>query len=460
MKHHRQAAFLLLIALVASSCAPATTLTPTAAQVQQPPTQAPTSQVVQPTNTAAPVKLVFWSHWSTEPTKQEVLRAAAAILEERHPNVKVEFTWWNKTDMFAAMRNAFTAGTGFPDIFYWDRLALEFIPAGWLDDLTTDIDWSQVQGWAKDSWTRPGPDGKTGVWAVPLETETEEIYYNKDIFDRLGVTVPDNYTFTADEFYDLCVKARAAGYDCFSNAIGDYSTMAAYLNNYVLVRQLGADDLISLFEGKKSWEDPDVVEAMTYVKRLLDIPVYPATFSTMKLVESHVYFHTQQKAAMFMVGSWYTGRAFVPPDKGGQPAGFRLGMLRYPNMPNGKGDNIRLSAVAGAISVADKSPNKALALELLQIIASTDIGNLWVEKTAGQTGMITTTTGGPWEDYFTEYNKVHQGETVVPFTYAMIAPPDYNQTYLAVLCQGLPLGQVTLQQALDKMEEARLAIPQ
>jgi multiple sugar transport system substrate-binding protein len=455
MKPYRLAAFLLLIALVASACGPAATPAPATAEVQQPAaTEAPAAQ---PTEAAKPVTLVFWSHWSTEPTKQEVLRDAAAILEQRHPNVKVEFTWWNKTDMFAAMRNAFTAGTGFPDIFYWDRLALEFIDAGWLADLST-LDWSQVQGWAKDSWTRPGPDGKEGIWAIPLETETEEIYYNKDLFDKLGITVPDNYTFTAEQFYDLCVKARAAGYDCFSNAIGDYSTMAAHLNNDILVRQLGADGLISLFKGDKSWKDPDVVAAMTYVKQLLDIPVYSASFSTMKLVESHVYFHTQQKALMFLVGSWYTGRAFVPPDKGGQPANFRLGMLRYPTMPNGKGDNIRLSAVAGAIAVADKSPNKALALELAQIIASTEVGNLWVEKTAGATGMVTTTTGGQWADYFAEFKKVHEGEIIVPFTYAMIAPPDYNQTYLAVMCQGLPLGQLTLEEALDKMEEARLAI--
>ena len=31
----------------------------------------------------------------------------------------------------------------------------------------------------------------------------------------------------------------------------------------------------------------------------------------MTLAEAHRYFHTEQKACMFPVGSWYTGRAFV-----------------------------------------------------------------------------------------------------------------------------------------------------
>lgn len=456
MNRHRLLTVLLLVAFIASGCAPA--VAPTAA----PPTAAvaAATQVPAPSPEATdePVTLVFWSHWATEPSKQDVLKAAAAKLQEKHPNVTVDFTWWNKVEMFPAMRNAFTAGEGFPDIFYWDRLGLEFIPAGWLVDLSTAIDWSEVQQWAKDSWTRPGPGGAPGVWAVPIETQTDEIYYNKDIFDKLGVTVPANYTFTIEQFYDICVKARQAGYDCFSNGVADYPNMGSYLFNFLLVRQLGAADIVRLFAGEKSWKDPDVVAAMGWAKKIIDVPAYALGLSTMNIAEMHTYFHTQQKAAMFLVGSWYTGRAFVPPDKGGQPADFRLGMLRYPTMPNGKGDGLRLSGVAGAISVAEKSPHKALALELAQIIASTEIGNLWVETTAGSTGMITTTSGGPYQAYFADYAKVHEGETNTPFVSAMISPPAYNDAYLSVVCQALNLQQISLEEALDKMEEARLAI--
>jgi multiple sugar transport system substrate-binding protein len=458
MKQHRVLALLLLAGLVAAACGTSPTpLAPEPTQAVEAPAQ-PVATEVEPTAVEEPVTLVFWSHWATEPSKQQVLMAAADILRERHPNVTVDFTWWNKVEMFPAMRNAFTAGEGFPDIFYWDRLGLEFIPAGWLVDLGPVLDWSEVQDWARESWIRPGPDGKDGTWAVPIETQTDEIYYNKDIFDKLGVTVPDDYTFTAEEFYDICVKARAAGYDCFSNGVADYPNMGAYLFNFMLLRQLGPTDLVRLFAGDLSWNDPDVVAAMEYVKRVIDVPAFALSLSTMNIAEMHTYFHTQQKAAMFLVGSWYTGRAFVPPADGGQPADFRLGMLRYPTMPNGRGDGYRLSGVAGAISVAEKSPNRDLAIELAQIIASTEIGNLWVETTAGSTGMITTTTGGPYVDYFAEYAKVHEGEINTPFVSAMISPPAYNDAYLSVVCQALNLRQITLDEALAKMEEARLAI--
>ena len=33
---------------------------------------------------------------------------------------------------------------------------------------------------------------------------------------------------------------------------------------------------------------------------------------------------------MLPMGSFYTGRAFVPEEKGGQPTAFPLGIMQYP----------------------------------------------------------------------------------------------------------------------------------
>lgn len=451
--------------LLLASCGPAPVET-----VQQPEPQAPqvedvpenvvenTPQKVEEPKPEKPVTLSFWSHWATEPSKQAVVNRAIEIFQDEHPNVRVDVTWWNKADMFPAMRNAFTAGKNFPDIFYWDRGALEFIDAGWLANLDTTIDWSEVQDSAKEGWHRPGPNGVDGIWAVALETSTDEIYYNVSIFRELGIEVPADFQFTQEEFYNACVKIRDAGYDCFANAVGaNTSIMGHYLYAYVMLSKLGEEDFLALWKGEKSWKDPEVVEAINYVNSLIEVPAYPATYATMNLAEQHIYFHTQQKAAMFLVGSWYTGRAFAPPDKGGQPPDFELGMLRYPLIENGKGGDLKLYSVTGSMSVAEASPNKELALELLQIIASTEIGNMWVETTAGTTGMVTTEVGGAFTPYFEIYNKSHEGQKYLTATYGIIMSPEVIDAYHNVLCTALPLGQVSLDQAIDMMEEARLA---
>ena len=60
--------------------------------------------------------------------------------------------------------------------------------------------------------------------------------------------------------------------------------------------------------------------------------MWPDTYSTMTIDEFHVFFHTQQKACMLYIPSWYTGRAFKPVDQGGQSPDFHFGMLQYPLM--------------------------------------------------------------------------------------------------------------------------------
>jgi len=455
---------LIVLSLTFSACTTKATETPV---VEEPPTEEPEPAkptdkpvVVEPTEvpTLEPVTLTFWSHWAEEDNKKAVLQYAIDKFQTEHPNVTVDVTWWQKADMFPAMRNAFTAGEGFPDIFYFDRGGLEFIDAGWLADLTNAIDWSEVKEGAILGWTRPGPDGKDGVWAMALEMATDEIYYNKAMFADLGIDVPDDYQFTADEFYDICVKIREAGIDPFANAVGDYAIMGHYIYSYVLLAQLGADDLISLWKGEKSWKDPEVVEALEYIQSLYDIPVYGESFSTMQLGESHVYFHTEDGAAMFLLGSWYTGRAFVDPAEGGQPESFQLGFLRYPAMPNGKGNDLKVSLVSGSIAVAEMSEQKDLALELLQVMASTEVGNKWVTDTAVATGIKTTEVGGKFQWYFEEFDKTHVGQQYANAFYGLIMPADLKDAFENILCVGLPLGEITLEDAIEQMEEARLAL--
>ena len=69
------------------------------------------------------------------------------------------------------------------------------------------------------------------------------------------------------------------------------------------------------------------------MRGLTDAGLLPTTFTTLKLGEAHSYFHTNPGALTFLNGSWYTSRAFNPPDKGGQPADFPLGIMQFPAVP-------------------------------------------------------------------------------------------------------------------------------
>jgi hypothetical protein len=159
-------------------------------------------------------ELLWWSQWSVEENKKTVLFEVKRRFEAAHPGTKVTITFYEKANMFPAVRATMTAGSGFPDVFTMDTDHAEFIEAGWAADLSRGIRWENMEPYAKAAWTRPGPGGKMGPWAVAVEATSDELYFNKKLFRQLGITVPAGYAFTQEAFKDVvakCVKAVMRG---------------------------------------------------------------------------------------------------------------------------------------------------------------------------------------------------------------------------------------------------------
>src|SRR5262244_1269559 len=393
------------------------------------------------------VELQWWSHWAIADSKKAVLF-----------EVKRRF---EKKNMWPTLRAAFTAGSGFPDVFYYDMDVPEFMTTGWLADLSSSVRWDQIEPYGKAFWTRPGPGGKTGTWAIPVEAASDELYYNKKLFKELGIAVPAGYAFTQDQFKDVVAKCVKAGHAAFATGASDRDWAAHYIPNALLTDKLGADEFLRLLRGEISWKDPRVVEAFRYYKELIDLGAYSKTLSSMTLAEAHRYFHTEQKACMFPVGSWYTGRAFVAPEKGGQPKDFELGMMNYPTMKDGKGHNQKFLGVAGSLGAAAKSPNLALAVKVVDAFADVEIGNRWMAKTGVQTGIKTDVAriDSPFKWYFDEYARVNKSTRWVDLTAQQVRlqmKPGVWDTYVAAVNQGLPNKLIGADEALAKLEEARL----
>jgi multiple sugar transport system substrate-binding protein len=413
------------------------------------------------TGAAQAAELTWWSHWATQDTKKEVLLEAKRRFEAAHPGTTVKLTFYEKQNMWPTLRAAFTAGSGFPDLFYYDSDVPEFIGAGWLADLTKGVRWENIEPYGKAFWTRPGPGGKAGTWAIPVEAASDEIYFNKKLFRQLGITVPASYAFTQDEFKDVVAKCAKAGYAAFATGAADREWTALYIPSALLLSKLGGEDVKKLSRGEFSWKDPRVVETFRYYRELIDLGAYAKTLTSMTLAEAHRYFHTEQKACMFPVGSWYTGRAFVPPEKGGQPKDFELGLLNYPVMRDGKGNGEKFLSVGGSLSVAAKSPNLALAIDLADAFADVDIGNMWMAKTGIQTGIRTDPAkiDSPIKWYFEEFGKVNKNTKWVDLTVQdmkLWMKPGVWEVFVATVNQGLPNKLISPDEALAKLEEARL----
>ena len=129
-------------------------------------------------------ELTVWSHWAAEVAKRAYIEDAIKRFEASRPGVKVKITWYEKSALYASLKTALRAGQA-PDVFYAEVDQTDYIDNNLLADLSTGINWANVEPWAKQAWTF----GK-GTYGFPLEASTVEVYYNTKLMNDLGVKVP------------------------------------------------------------------------------------------------------------------------------------------------------------------------------------------------------------------------------------------------------------------------------
>jgi multiple sugar transport system substrate-binding protein len=399
---------------------------------------------------AEDVTLTVWSHEADEPAKVAFRELAARNLEKAHQGVHIKITWYEKNPLLAALKTALPAGQG-PDVFYVEPDWTEYITAGYLEPLDQLVDWNTIEPWARQVWVH---DGKT--YAVPQEAYTNEIYYNKELLKKLGVELPANGQLTQSQFLDLVKKAKAANITPIAQGVGDRPFPGAYIVTEALLRKLGKEDYRKLWTGKLSFEDPRVVDIYKWTKELVDAGAYPKNFMTLKLGESHYYFYSKPGALMLPMGSWYTGRAFVPEDKGGQPKDFPLGIMQFPAMDGGACNQCKTSAIGASFGINSSSKHKNVAAEFLNAMSTPEMGKMWIETIYLQTGIKADVKSfsGPYAAYFTELMDRQKGAD-----YFIGGPRDLTSgqckdTFAQVTNSAFPGGLLPVDQAIKMMNSA------
>jgi multiple sugar transport system substrate-binding protein len=395
------------------------------------------------------VTLTVWSHEADEPAKVALREKAARNLEASHPGIHVKITWYEKDGLYAALKTALPAGQG-PDVFYLEPDQTEYINAGYIVPLDSLVDWNNIYDWAKQVWTH---DGK--VWGMPQEAYTVELYYNKDMLAKLGVTLPPNAQLGQSDFLDLVKKARAAGMTPIAQGVGDRPYPGAYILAEALLRKLGVDDYGKLLNGQLSFEDPRVVAVFTWVKQLVDAGAYPKNFMTLKLGESHHYFYQKPGSLMFPMGSFYTGRAFVPVDQGGQAPDFPLGVMQFPAMDGGACNECKTIAVGASFAINAASKHQDIAAEYLNALSTPEIGKQWIETIYLQTAVKTGATefSGPYASYFKELMERQQGAKYFTGMPIDILKGQCKDSFVQVMNSGFPGGLMSVDEAVKAMNQ-------
>lgn len=412
-------------------------------------------QWAAPPAEAADKTLTVWSHFADHQGVRDFFKEFEQVFEKENPDIDLQLTFYEKNALFAAQTTALRAGQG-PDIIYLEPDRMQFVEAGLVRPLDGLVDLNRLEDFAKVAWTVNGK-----VYGLGMQAFTVELYYDKTQMEKVlaktGAKLEPDYQLTQAEFLAMVKAAKQMGVTPIVQGIGDRPYPGSYLLHELLLRKIGKDDYAKLWEGKLPFTDPRVVQVFDYVKQVVDAGAYPETFNTLKLGESHYYFHTKPGGLTFPLGSWYSSRAFNPPDKGGQPKDFKLGIMQFPAMDNGACNECKTIGVAGTYAINNNSKQPEVAAKFLNLLTREDLARKWILATLVQTGVkVDTSAGfsGDYADYFKEMGERGKGRNYFIGTPIDFVRDQCKETYIQVLNAALPGGIINTKDAVQKMQSA------
>ena len=304
-----------------------------------------------------------WS-WRTEDVA--AYNAIFDIYEKAHPGTKVEFNAFKNTEYNLKLTTGLTGSQG-PDVVQvrsYGQLqptiaSKSLLP---LDDVVDLSKWdANVVKSAKGK-----EDGK--LYAVPLAQQTLQMYYNKDVFAKNGLTPPTTWA----EFMMVNTKLKAAGVVPIAVGAKDSWTLPIVHQVLAAPRFGGTAFETAVMAGTKTFNDPEWVASVDVVKQLQ--PYLPESVVGVAYTDAQILF-TSGQAAMFPGGSFEL--AFFQK----QNPSLNMGVFQVP-APAGSPsmDPTTTGYADGAFGVSAKSDAQGASKELVTWMATKEFGQLVADK--------------------------------------------------------------------------------
>lgn len=289
------------------------------------------------------------------PEDAKALRALEKHIKdfEQESGIEVDLKTMPSDNMRTVLQTQLRSGKG-PDVFNWGSgpgFGGALAEAGLVHDLTSAYekhDW-QVYDFAKERVTQ---DGR--VYGIPGEMETLGLFYNKDVFDKLGLEPPENLADlrSAAATIKKSGKTPMAVSDKEGWQGGHYLSMA-------LSSELGSDGMQELFSGKRSWDSPEVVRALQVWKAFHDSGYLSKSPTSVNYDSANSSFFSGE-AAMLPTGSWMVGEIDDNTD-------FEVGYVPF---PGSDGPGSFAGGLGSGPFVSAASTKKKAAIEFLDFLAS------------------------------------------------------------------------------------------
>ncbi len=244
---------------------------------------------------AEPVELLFWnfgvygiSYLERESEKSEwYISKAIKRFEEENPGITIELATQEGSNVIEMMSAAAMAGEG-PDIVgmwggnYVKTIKDSLLP---LNDYFTPEEMSIVHDWENHTF-----DGNS--YGAPIRTMIANIYYNKKIFEDVGIDVTQDYNGTYESLIEISEKIKNAEVTPLIHGVADGWGLSFLEGSLFVSQTLDPGTLIAdIISGKKNFsETPEFITAFEAAQDLYTRGYYNEDVISINRAESLTIF--------------------------------------------------------------------------------------------------------------------------------------------------------------------------
>ncbi len=413
-----------------------------------------TAQATLESTAAAPegeVTLTVWDIWARD-EETRVIEALHRDFEAAHPGVTINRVVKSYDDMKATAKLAFSSPDG-PDIAQinqgWSDMG-SMVQGGLLVNLTP---YAEKYGWlqkispgiiARNSFTGDGAIfGQGNLYGVAPVAELVGVYYRKDIFEELGLSVPKTF----EEFEAAMETIKAAGQVplTFGNLDGwPAGQVYGEIWYTMLADRAALDDLIYGWGKGATWDSEENVAAAGKLQEWVDNGYFTPGFEGIGYEDSGSLFDNGE-GAMMLTGSWMSSTFQAGPN------GDNIGFFLVPPAAEG-GFKMSTGGTSTAYAIRAGSANADLAAEYIDLMMSDKAAEAWVESGTVPVAAVDPALAGSgtmFGDMVAAWNQMNETDAVGH--YLDWATPTFYDTLTASL-QELLAKRITPEEFVIKLE--------
>jgi raffinose/stachyose/melibiose transport system substrate-binding protein len=175
-----------------------------------------------------------------------------------------------------------------------------------------------------------------GIYGLPIGGFQEGYFYNKVVFDELGLTAPTTW----EELENVAAAVKEAGKVPFAQA-SKAAWVPLMAANTLWSRYAGPEITSGFASGETKWNSPEMVAAFTKYQEWVNDGYFKEGELGLEYAEQRNQLITGE-AAMMYDGSWASS-VFNDPEQAGDLVG-QTGYFAMPPVPDGVGDQTAVNA--------------------------------------------------------------------------------------------------------------------